>query len=210
MILSEITAAMQAWSVVRNNATALQNLFRGKNGFEIPANFEIIGEHLHVYPGVVNNELYFFLIPAYYDNIVFKQTIANRVIACQTSSLRLDPITKRASAEEENTSITENEASTSIGNWTNYSESWMESVVTTSSGMYKSFLVPMSDIEHGNQHSTFFALKGDDPTFVADLVTRDQTNGNFIGFYDLARPVPPFGSSGTASSLDEFYLLSLI
>ena len=75
MTLDEIKESIKLWNRDRSNNSQLEDFFRNGSGFVFDLKFssslnlESKQElFVHAYPGVLNGELYFFMILSVYDN----------------------------------------------------------------------------------------------------------------------------------------------
>ncbi len=214
MRLSEIKKAMRTWSDQRNQAGLIKmaswlnqgNMFdynRDPNNTPIPPAQEAF---IHAYPGIVNENgvdvLYFFVISACYDNSS-TPNIENCIQACKIA-------TGSPSQTGQSGDIPVQEALDRINNWDNNLDTWITDNIGTTNSIFQAFVIPQLDSSVGTTHHSFFALKVESTApsgYVADLIIEDVDGATFT-YFDMVRPVPPFGGGATAES--RFYLLSLI
>jgi hypothetical protein len=199
MTLPEITAAMQAYADQRNtNGTnTMKGWYNNRNAFAytrdnnnqpIPPATEA---YIHVYPGIVNSQLVFFVISAEKD-VSTNTNIKNDVETCATTWI--DPSSTTGLAQLAHY-------------WENNYKAWISNNITT---IFQAFQIPQSDSSYGTTHNAILALKSDSSAtgVLADVVVQD-IDGQAIQYFDTARPVPPFPGGGGLTEAD-FYLYTLL
>lgn len=202
MNLNEITSAISAWAAAKQNSATLISLFNEGNAF----NFNWLQENvplnssMHVYPGIHNNQLWFFTIPSVNDT---REQYESRegILPFITSS----PITMEQPDPRLSLTITPDEAMHRIHNWTDNYDSWLTAAVTKEDGIFSAFDVPIEDVEYYGQIRVFMALENvvESEDFTADLILQNTEGGSYDkSFHDTVRPVPPFGGGN-------FFLLTL-
>lgn len=211
MTLQMILDSIGAWSSLRDNqdATQINALFSVGNYFkytrETPKNVETeVGKiyYMHAYMGVFENKLKIFMIDA-----------ANDTQAQYESPEGILPYITVCSLHEETGNvggeITKQEAMLRIGAWNADHETWIENKVETPENIFQAFAIPESDLHEGQQLKIYFALKANPSPEIAsaDLVVVEKTgtSAKQVLYYDMVRPVPPFGSFAQSN----FYLLEI-
>lgn len=208
MTLIEITAAMQAYADQRNtNGTNTMkgwysnlNAFpytRDNNNQPIPPDTEA---YVHLYPGIVNNELIFFVISAYKD-VSTNTNIANDVELCATTWINPGPPSS-SSASAPDQSMPKKDALPLIQNWINNYKPWISKNIGTTNSIFQGFKLPQMDSSYGNTHNAILALHENSSAVgvIADVVVQD-IDGQSVEYFDTAVPVPPF-----PPGVGEFYL----
>lgn len=205
MKLAEITTAMQAYAAQCNANGASQmtlwynqgNMFcyaRDVNNTPIPPATKA---YVHVYFGIDSQgALKVFVISANKD-VSTNSNIENDIQVCGVSMV--DPSPNGTN----NGGISNKTALDQILLWKNTYPAWIGANIGSSTSIFKAFRVPQSDTSFGTQHNGFLSLTlptSSNPS-KADIVVQD-TQSSVVEYYDTARPVPPFPSTG-------FYLFTL-
>src|SRR5687768_12319008 len=83
MTSSDIVQSIQNWEAIRQDSVAMIDYFEKGNCFSynFPA-YAQSSDFIHAYPGIYNDELYFFVIPAEYDKEEYSTTIDQYTEAC--------------------------------------------------------------------------------------------------------------------------------
>lgn len=208
LALNQISAALTEWNNARNS-NGLQQMLdwlnQGNMFYFQPdmTNQPVPGQnkaYVHVYPGVMNGMLKFFVISAYYDRAEFASTIEEHIQVCNIAE---------ATPGSNNSLVMPTELALSrIDNWDVHHNHWIAENISTEDSIFQAFCVPQSDTITSIQNSAFLALKGDQngpEDFSAELIIEGSENL----FFDTVAPVPPFLESGHLSE-ESFYLLDLI
>lgn len=198
MTLNEITQAMQAYSNLRNSngTSTMKSLFNNKNAFNYTRDTNNPTDgYVHVYPGVSNNTLVFFVISANKD-VSGNSNIENDIQVCASSWVNPGPNTQSTYM-------------TYVQNWINNYDAWIGNNIGTTNSIFQAFALPQVDSSFGNQHIGILGLTQNSNAagVPADIVVQDSDSSQYV-YYDNALPVPPFG--GGVSAASAFYLLSLI
>jgi hypothetical protein len=195
MTSAEIISSIQNWEAIRNNSVAMNNYFMKGNCFmyDFPTYAESSAS-LHAYPGIYNDEMYFFVIPAEYDKEEYAGAIDKYTEPCMLQFIL------------GNNRLTPQEANAREKAWDDNYPAWVTAQVGSTYGIFEAFVIPAEDCEVENVIMNL-ALKINASAiggFEADLiVTNDE--GKQIVYDDMSQPVPPFPA---IPSQEDFYLLS--
>jgi len=196
LTLNTIIESLKAYEEIIADGQALVDFYAQGNCFIFDLPPYAGGAAMHAYPGIHEDKLKFFVIPAEYDN-ADTEHIAHYVT--------MHPIIWNL----KNNRIPNHEARVIIDRWGNDYSTWIPAQVNhTSYGMFRAFAIPMSDFEI-EQTQVNLALKHDedDPAlFKADIVVTN-VESSAVYYDDYATPVPPYKASVLSTS---FYLLSLV
>lgn len=157
--------------------------------------------YVHAYPGIFENRLYFFMIPAEFDN---KDSKLDGSLAANTQvHLLVDSGTVITTHR-----IPDFVAQARINNWKDYHNEWIPQQVASEYGMFEAFEISIQDFETIDD-LVFLGLeegKESPGGFDSDLIIAnpDKTSAVVV-FDDYVKPVPPYSSSAQQES---FYLLS--
>lgn len=195
MTSAEIIASIQNWEAIRNNSVVMNNYFSKGNCFlyDFPAYAES-SDALHAYPGIYNDEMYFFVIPAEYDKEEYAGAIDKYTEPCMLQFILGD------------NRLTPQEAIARETAWNNNYAAWVTAQVGSAYGIFQAFVIPTEDCEVENVIMNLALKTSASATggFEADLiVTNDE--GKLIVYDDFSKPVPPYTAS---ASQESFYLLS--
>lgn len=189
--LPEIRTYIENWKKIREDLSQLKKYLSYANSFSYTIQNKP-SEYFHVYPGVCleTESLYVFLVDAKQDaSKKFDSIIQCRILPDLSNS----------------ESLPSGEALEMIYNWQNNREVWLEKQISTKYGVFYAFSMPAGYMVEGAEYETFFSLKpksktedNDGIAYDADLVTMRKN------FYDVVRPVPPFGGGGVEE--DDFNL----
>lgn len=195
-----IIDSLQNWESARQkqNSKYFKQLFTGALGFS----FRLLKEdpkpsYYHVYPGVEDNRLVFYIISSNFDNekgYQDKAVIKSNSIALQATL-----------------PIPDSEAVKRIALWQSTYEKWIDKQVRTPENIFQAFFVPADDLAFDTDVNVYFALAEDKdkPDVIeADLIiSRSADSLRVDKFFDLVRPVPPFKPIDGMDQVS-FYLLS--
>ena len=210
MTLQMILDSIGAWSSLRDNqdATQINELFSVGNYFKYTRETPISvadqtkTSFMHAYMGVTDDKLKIFMIDASKDTKA--QYDSPEGILPYITVCSLHEETGNVGGE-----ITRQEALLRIGAWNADHEEWIENQVETPDNIFQAFAIPESDLHEGQQLKIYFALKASPTPQIAsaDLVVVEKTgtSAKQVLYYDMVRPVPPFGSIAQSN----FYLLEI-
>lgn len=210
MTLQMILDSIGAWSSLRDNqdATQINALFSVGNYFKYTredSNAVTATEKasfMHAYMGVTDNKLKIFMIDATKDTKA--QYDSAEGILPYITVCTLHEETGNVGGE-----ISKQEALLRIGAWNADHEEWIDNQVQTTDNIFQAFAIPESDLHEGQQLKIYFALKANPTPQIAsaDLVVVEKTGtaAKQVLYYDMVRPVPPFGSFAQSN----FYLLQV-
>lgn len=192
-----IKQSIQNWISIRENASSINKRFEQGNcfSFEVP-DYMSTSDDVHVYPGVNEGVLLFFVIPAQYDDAAYEDDISTYTTVCTVG------FSVGGGNDHE---ITSAEAHARILAWEDYHETWVVNQIATIDGMFEAFSVAGQDFECKEVVMTLGLKNGEGKKLLADLiVTNDKSD--VIVYDDFVKPVPPFDAAAT--SLNKFYLLT--
>lgn len=219
MNIDEIKQALQNWEEARSSTPQMIETLSQGNGFHLrtPTIEPPVGddEFLHVYPGIFEGRLKFFIIPQDRDTV--EQYHSPKGIL---PFIEIQDVQQLQDPDFPNNNLGDSEipwqiAERRIDHWNNQRDPWIAETVPSHVGIYQAFAVPMQDLTGETLYSTYFSLSGSVlPEFKADLVLWDHETNTLVppaknygyGFFDTVRPVPPFGGQVPLSS---FFLLEL-
>lgn len=217
--LQDVEDAIEHWNLNRGSATALNSYVSDIDYFEIdlssiPA--PVTGEYLHVYPGVVDENLenkawVFYLLDD--DDNAESTPLFNYI---GFSGGFQDPV--------ERAEIPDELALARITNWTDEHEDWIDTKVTSQDGVFQAYLVPFEDLNTTTVFHAYFALipiLGPPNSYEAELIIYNPDTKKVVGSYlpdegsgletysNTVRIVPPFSAlEEDARHQDNFYLLN--
>lgn len=185
--LADIQIYIDNWKKIRTNATELKNYLLTADSFSYTIKSKP-SDNLHVYPGICTKtrSLYIFILDANMD----RSKKFDSVIQCKVipNTINSEPLPTSEALER-------------IYNWQKYKSKWIDIQMSSKYGVFRAFNMPAAYMVEGAEYETFFSLKekpksnADDETeYEADLVTMRKN------FYDVVRPVPPFGGGGVEES----------
>lgn len=200
----DIVDSINAYLAIIDNDAALISLFSQGNCFYYDYTQAVTlttAGHVHAYPGIYRESLYFFMIPAEYDNEASMPDLATYTQAC--------PIMQTPSSGGVGSHrIPDNIAENRINNWTNYYADWIPLQVASEFGMFKAFNIAKEDFE-SEDDLIYLGLADDTATpnnFDADLIVANFERASAaVVFDDFVRAVPPYS---TVAAEQSFYLLS--
>lgn len=193
-----IKASIANWTAIYNNSAQLISyLGQGDCFMYDHITYSLPSTHIHAYPGIYQGKLYFFLIPATYDNATYSATIAQYTTVCPTEFVvggAADRVTSAVAKQR-------------IAAWEKNYKTWVPQQVASSIGIFKVFVIPTQDFEAQSSQLSL-ALKVNSAAvggFEADLIVTNPI-GTQLVYDDFVKPVPPYGTSVYAQS--RFYLLT--
>ena len=197
MDINTIKAAIQAWGAIHHNGSAMVQMFQQGNSFlySLP-NYAAGSPRVHVYPGIYQNNLLFFVIPSNYDSAQYAATINNYVTVCDA----------RWFTSGTHDRITFAEAHDRIERWHNHYHNWVPARANTVNGVFQAFSIPIQDFETTDV-GMVLGLKlqlGETMDQKADMIVVNQMPNRKIYFDDFVRSVPPYGATENPS---DFYLM---
>lgn len=193
-----ILNAIRAWNDARTNATDIVNYLDTGNCFFFtpPSYAKGIGE-MHVYPGVIEGNLIFFVIPAHYDNSKYHSTFEQYTTICPALwCLGGGRLPDHIARER-------------IARWDDNYRDWASYQVDhTAHGIFQAFIVDEDDFEAEEcQVHMGLRLNPIDPLLpdIADMIVCNKIDTQ-VFYDDFATVVPPYPPSAQSS---EFYLLEM-
>lgn len=197
MTSTEILTSIQNWEAVREDSAVMNGLFEKGNCFayDLPV-YAQTSELLHAYPGIYDNKLYFFVIPAEYDKEEYNNYIDKYTEACELVTI----------VGNGDSRLTPEQALARMKAWENNYPAWVNAQPGSKYGIFEAFTIPREDCEVENVIMTL-ALKLNASAaggFEADIVVTNG-EGKQVVYDDYAKPVPPFSA---LPSQNDFYLLS--
>ncbi len=206
----EMQQAIRNWMDNRDNKSVLERLFAIGNAFcfeledELPAD-----SYLHAYPSITESgNLQFIVIPSQYDVKNAPDGAFSHATQC---NVQVHPFSHGLGGP-----LPEEVAIKRMEDWDNEHVPWISENVATPNGIYEALVIPADDIITGDVHWAFFALKTQPAAtggFAADLIIYNQSTMQIVYpqsisplYYDMVRPVPPYGGEGTKR--EAFYLLN--
>ncbi|ALM47487.1 hypothetical protein AMR72_00410 [Flavobacterium psychrophilum] len=197
MTTEEIKQSIASWTSTRENAKVLNKKFQQGNSFsyDVPP-YADASSYLHVYPGLFDGQLLFFVIPAEYDNEQYAEEIDKYTIVC--------PAENGLSGGH---NITPTEANARILAWEEHHVAWIQQKVNTVDGVFQAFEIATEDFEAASVVITLGLKKTPkaELDFNADMIVTNKINTQLV-YDDFSRPIPPFSSTADVQS---FYLLSV-
>lgn len=151
-------------------------------------------ETLHLYPGIYEDELYFFVIPAEYDNANYTGSFYKYTTPCKVYyNLQSNQIPDVVAKER-------------IKRWKDTYKEWIPAQAKSPVGMFQAFALDVSDFELKETIINMGLLS--DKSYALDTADLIVTNmdENLVLYDDAATVVPPYGPSALTT---DFYLLSL-
>ncbi len=205
MTLTEILTALSTWSAARNQNGLPQMLtwLNQGNFFQYeydPSNNpspKQTNSYVHAYPGVYDNELYFFVISAKYDNT--KSDLINHIQIC--------PIFQSNNHSRE--MIPLEEGFLRIQNWNENHNQWITEEISTPMSIFQAFNIPQMDNIPNSPDRAYLALNQDqqkESNYAADLIVLNPEENQLLSL-DTVTPIPPFKPE--TSPMSSFYLLEL-
>lgn len=191
-----IKQSIQNWIAIINDADAVNEKFLQGNCFNYDVSPDLLSDgQVHVYPGIFEGRLLFFVIPAQYDNENYEDVIGEYTAVC--------PIVFNLGGSHE---ISEPVAQARMLAWQDNYQTWVPQQIATIDGLFQAFVVDTVDFQ-AKKVIVSLALKTsvDKPEFVADLIISNDMK-DYISYDDFTHPVPPYGSAAMAK--ENFYLLS--
>lgn len=197
MTTKEIKESIASWTSTRGNAQVVNKKFQQGNSFsyDVPKYAET-SSHIHVYPGLFDGQLLFFVIPSEYDNEQYADEIDKYTVVC--------PAQNGLSGGH---NITPTEAHARILAWEEHHVAWVQEKVNTVDGVFQAFEIDREDFE-ADSVVMILGLKNDPKavlSFDADLIVCNNMGADIV-YDDFAKPVPPYSATAVQQA---FYLLSV-
>ena len=189
--LTTIQEYIDNWETIRNNSEAIKTYLNFADSFTFTNVFPN-AEELHIYPGVdfETEKMYMIIVDADKDEERdYSNIVVVEVNDDNNNTTGFGSIAPKAPISEPiDEEITARDAVSRIVKWRLDRNSWIDTQAATTDGIFSAFAVPCSYMVLNDVYVTMFALKkGRNNTHTADLVTINN------GFYNIVRPVPPFG-----------------
>lgn len=201
MNTNEVKAAINAWTNIHHNGSAMVSKFYHKNSFAytLPAN-TAGSTHVHVYPGIdpQDGELKFYVILSAYDKPSTGANVGSYVTEC----------TAYYTVSGTHDRILSAEAHARVDRWIDNYQTWVPARATTAYGVYRAVSIPIQDFET-NDVVIVLGLKLE-PTETlgqqADMIVVNTMPNRHVYYDDFVRSVPPYG---VAEQPSDFYLMQL-
>jgi hypothetical protein len=195
MDIPTIRASIAAWGAISHNGSAMVSQFAQGNSFIInmPV-YAASSPYMHVYLGIYQGQLTFFVIPSNFDTAQYSGTINNYVTVCD-AIWTLQGGTDR---------ITAAQAHLRMDTWQQHYGTWVPAQAATTNGVFRAFSIPMGDFEAPTCNLVLglkvnaSATMGYDPDMI---VINPMATTTY--YDDFVEPVPPFSATALSSS---FYL----
>lgn len=161
--------------------------------------------HIHAYPGIYEERLYFFMVPEQYDNPQSVDILWEHTQCCPIQSSEKGPVEPGDPGTHR---IPDNVALERIIAWEDNYMQWIPKQVDSENGMFEAFTISTQDFE-SEDDAIFLGLKevlGNTTGFVADLIVANgDKTAQVMVFDDFVQSVPPFHSTAQQQN---FFLLS--
>lgn len=197
MNLNEIIASINNWNAISHDSDALLDVLAQGDCFHY--RFENNGteqESIHAYPGIHNNELKFFMIPAEYDTEQYESELDKYITVC----------TVVPSPPTSSHRILEAEAKARMDRWKDDYKTWVPKQAATSDGIFLAFNINTEDFEVADTVLNLALKLDNNPTKMkADMIVTNKTVSE-VFYDDYTEPVPPYTATASSTS---FYLLSM-
>lgn len=153
-------------------------------------------KQVHMYAGLVGDEIYFFAIPDIYDNEAYKDSFERYVEPCKLGLLL-------GNGNE----IDSKEARARMAAWTDNYKEWLPQQSRTEDGIFQIFTIDKIDFvdETDGVHMALQPTLGTPTGFTADLIITAGTQAAPL-YEDFSKPIPPFGAT---AQITDFYLFTL-
>jgi hypothetical protein len=194
----KIISAISKWNEIRFDAEkVIKQLEDGNCFFFSPSDYDDESQYIHAYPGIHDQWLTFFLIPAKYDTAEYRETFNQYVTVCPTmwnlSSGRIPDFIARERMHR----------------WNTHYKAWAKiQVDETTDGIFQVFLIDREDFEV-QECQVNMALREDydNPLghAIADMIVTNKTDTE-VFYDDFSKAVPPYGP---AAVVNDFFLLEL-
>ncbi|WP_286911808.1 hypothetical protein [Flavobacterium sp. UBA4197] len=196
--LQTVLDSIAEWNRVRKDRELVTFYLNQGKFFPFECVNKGASKYLHAYPGIMNDKLFFFLIPSEFDT---EQKSAVPI----TEYINAFPVENGLGNGQE---LPEKEAKQRIENWDENLNKWIKTQIDAPEGIFQAFAMPTDYLVDDTKipYNANFALRTSPEKasgFTADLVIVDQADQKTV-YYDTVRPVPPF-----APLEGEFYLLQL-
>lgn len=197
MSSEDIIASIQNWEAIRGDSQTLNNYFRQGNryAYDFPA-YAATSESLHAYPGIYNDDLYFFMIPSEYDKEEYHDTLDQYTEPCL--------LVNTVSGGDDR--LTSAEAKARMRAWEVNYPVWVPEQVNGPYGIFQAFAIPTKDFEVESVVISL-GLKAEASATAgleADLIVVNA-DGKDVVYDDFTQVVPPYNAY---PSSEDFYLLS--
>ncbi|RZJ74097.1 MAG: hypothetical protein EOO45_09455 [Flavobacterium sp.] len=198
MDTATILECIHLWSEVHKDGRLLVDYFSQGNCFLLDKPEKVVNSNsLHVYPGIFQGDLMFFVIPEEYDKEEYSAVIDQYVTVC--------PVSWRVAGIH---TISASEANYRIKLWEDNYETWVPEQASTVDGVFLAFDVAVIDFEEDTSEM-ILALKPNGQqgiAYDADLIVEGMSpTSTSIKYDDYVRSVPPYSPAAMSSS---FYLLN--
>lgn len=201
MNTNEVKAAINAWTNIHHNGSAMVSKFYHKNSFAytLPAN-TAGSTHVHVYPGIdpQDGELKFYVILSAYDKPSTGANVGSYVTEC----------TAYYTVSGTHDRILSAEAHARVDRWIDNYQTWVPARAATTYGVYRAVSIPIQDFET-NDVVIVLGLKLEPVETLgqkADMIVVNEMPNRHVYYDDYVQPVPPFYLIEQAQ---DFYLLQL-
>lgn len=167
---------------------------------------------IHAYPAIFENELKFVLIDCLSDKKIQSTTenIKVKSIGFLSDSMQIE-------SESSDPPLPAPDAVQRRIMWDMYSKVWLQSVVSSRTGIFQAFDIPFEDFLNLDTPSGkiqgdiygFLGLKCESAIYSAEFILGKQDKDYKMpdDFYNISRPVPPFGNGLYAT---DFRLMPMI
>ena len=201
MDTNEVKAAINAWTNIHHNGSAMVDKFYHKNSFAYTLPTATAGStHVHVYPGIdpQTGELKFYVILSAYDKPSSGASVGGHVTEC----------TAFYTVAGTHDRILTSEAHARVDRWIDNYQTWVPARAATAYGVYQAVSIPIQDFE---THSVtiVLGLKLDPLETLgqkADMIVVNTMPNRHVYYDDFVQPIPPYGLNENPS---DFYLLQL-
>lgn len=191
----QIIQSIQNWQLIKNDPEKLVSYFGQGNCFVYDLQSDLNdSHHLHVYPGIHEDQLNFFIIPENYDKPEYAETIEHHVeVRTAMWLLKSHQIDDLVARER-------------IHLWEQNYPVWVPQQVETPEGIFLAFIISIQDFIE-DQTDVILGLKpvsnAEGNSLKADMIVSNYKPHHLV-YEDFVQPVPPFGAT---SAISDFYLL---
>jgi len=200
MTSNQIKQAIDNWARNRQDSGKVLTYFEQGDCFAFPyPKYAETSEFIHAYVGVLEDVLYFFMVPSAYDKEEYVDVIDQYTTVCL--------VVKNISGGSHE--IPSKEAEARMKAWKEHYTEWVPAQINdTTYGLFQVFNISNIDFEHKDGTVVLsLGLKQSasaQVNFDADLIVINP-DGKQLVYDDFVKSVPPFGTSAMAQN--EFYLL---
>lgn len=191
-----IKDAMNLWrDKIVNDIDYVVGLFENKAAFYYTKQTVADSVQVHMYPGIYDRELYFFVIPDKYDNSAYSADFNRYTQVCKVNLvLGGNEISSLVAIERMNA-------------WKNNYRTWLPQQSLTTDGVFQVFAVDQIDFAEGSNkvNMALNATLGNPTGFLADLITYDTVQTTKV-YEDYVHAIPPMGPSALITN---YYLLTI-